>query len=65
MKPIPMHAIPCNSANIHLLPFFKIIEQLRAMKWRKWKQPLHAIPRNGIPIGNPIQRSLIFGDQMI
>jgi len=33
--------------------FFAITAQLRAMKWRKRMQPLRAIPRNGIPIGNP------------
>jgi len=35
--------------------FFAIIAQLRAMKLRKRKQPLRAIPRNGIPIGNPCE----------
>ena len=30
---------------------FEILAQLRAIKWRK--QPLRAIPPNGIPIGNP------------
>ena len=29
------------------------------MKWRKWKQPLRAIPCNGIPIGNPSSHILI------
>ena len=38
----------------YLIAFlFAIIAQFRAMKWRKRKQPLRAIPRNGIPIGNP------------
>ena len=39
-------AIQRNSANIYLLPFFAIIAQLRAMKWRKRKQSLREIPRN-------------------
>ena len=29
-----------------------IIAQMRAMKWRKRKQPQREIPRNGIPTGN-------------
>ena len=66
MKPIPMHAIPCNSAQFRAIPrnstqfreyliasFFAIIAQLRAVKWRKRKQPLRAISRKRIPIGNP------------
>ena len=40
--------------------FFAIIVQLHAMKWHKRKQPLRAIPRNGIPIGNP---SLVYYHQ--
>ena len=38
----------------YLIPLlFAIIAQLRAIKWPKRKQRLRAIPRNGIPIGNP------------
>ena len=35
--------------------FFAIIAQLCTMKWYKWKQPLHTIPRNGIPIETLIE----------
>ena len=48
-----MHAIPRNFSQFNAIPrifncflFFAIIAQLRAMKWRKRKQPLRAIPRN-------------------
>ena len=56
MKQITMHAISRNSTQFReylIASFFAIIAQLRAMKWRKRKQPLRAIPRNRNPIGNP------------
>jgi len=45
MKPIPMYAIPRNSTQFReylIASFFALIAQLRAMKWRKRKQPLRA-----------------------
>ena len=45
MKPISMHAIPRNSAQFReylIASLFAILAQLRAMKWRKRKQPLRA-----------------------
>ena len=56
MKPISMHAIPRNSAQFReyiIASLIAILAQLRAMKWRKRKQPLRAIALNRISIGNP------------
>ena len=52
-KAIPLHTIPHTSAQFRedLIAF--LVRNYSAKKWRKRKQSLRAIPRNGILIWNP------------
>ena len=47
---IPLRSIPQKS---NCFPVRNYIAQFRAIKWRRRKQALRAISRNGIAIGNP------------
>ncbi len=61
MKPIPMHAIPRNSAQFHAIPriFNCFLFRNYSAIARNEMTQAEAIARNRIPIGNPNKDQLL------